>query len=148
MKLIKYVMNDGGRADSGYKGQVGDCVLRSIVIASGKNYKEVRKELMDRARSKRCKSVSVFRGVAKKVYHDYIINLGFEWTPTMTIGSGCKVHLKEDELPSGNLIVRLSKHLTAVIDGVVNDIYDPNYKVDFDGNPQARCVYGYYRKVT
>lgn len=84
----------------------------------------------------------------QKVYHDYIISLGFEWIPTMSIGSGCKVHLKENELPSGNLIVRLSRHLTAVIDGVINDIYDPNYKVDSDGNPQARCVYGYFKKVT
>lgn len=40
MKLIKHVMNDGGRADSGYKGQVGDCVLRSIVIASGKTIRK------------------------------------------------------------------------------------------------------------
>lgn len=64
--------------------------------------------------------------------------LGFDWTPTMTIGSGCKVHLKADELPKGRLICMLSRHAVAVIDGVINDTYDPSR----DG---TRCVYGYWK---
>ena len=58
----------------------------------------------------------------------------------MAIGSGCKVHLRADELPSGRLIVSVSKHLTAVIDGVIHDNHDPSR----DG---TRCVYGYFSKV-
>ena len=57
----------------------------------------------------------------------------------MKVGEGCKVHLTRHELPSGRLIVRVSKHLTTMIDGVINDIYNPSR----DGK---RCVYGYYQK--
>jgi hypothetical protein len=49
-------------------------------------------------------------------------SLGYQWTPTMRIGSGCTIHLRPDELP-----------------GVIHDMHDPSR----DG---TRCVYGYYRK--
>jgi hypothetical protein len=39
----------------------------------------------------------------------------------MEIGHGAKVHLRERELPSGRLIVKCSRHLTAVIEGVIHD---------------------------
>ena len=57
----------------------------------------------------------------------------------MFVGSGCQVHLREDELPSGRLIVSLSKHSCAVIDGVIHDLDDPSR----DG---TRCVYGYWKR--
>ena len=38
---MKVVINDGGRAAVGYKGQAGDCVTRAIAIATGKPYQEV-----------------------------------------------------------------------------------------------------------
>jgi hypothetical protein len=56
----------------------------------------------------------------------------------MQIGSGCKVHLRADELPNGRLVVHTSRHSTAVIDGVIHDTYDPSR----GGN---RCVYGYWK---
>jgi hypothetical protein len=59
----------------------------------------------------------------------------------MFIGQGCKVHVREDELPSGRLILQLSKHFTAVIDGKVHDTYDPSRE-------GTRCVYGYFIKET
>lgn len=58
-------------------------------------------------------------------------------TPTMAIGSGCKVHLRADELPTGRLVVSVSKHLVAVVDGVVHDTHDPR-------RGGTRCVYGYW----
>lgn len=58
----------------------------------------------------------------------------------MRIGQGCTVHMRADELPSGRLVVNLSKHSTAVIDGVCHDTYDPSR----DG---TRCVYGYFVKA-
>ena len=58
----------------------------------------------------------------------------------MSIGSGCKVHLKADELPSGNIIVALSKHYCAVIDGVIHDTHDCSRN-------ETRCVYGYWSKA-
>ena len=70
---------------------------------------------------------------------DYMHDLGFEWMATMLIGQGCKVHLRDGELPMGRLVVSVSKHWTAVIDGVIRDTYDPSR----DG---TRCVYGYWQK--
>jgi hypothetical protein len=65
--------------------------------------------------------------------------LGWKWTPLVTIGSGCKVHLRPDELPKGRIMVQLSKHVAAVIDGVVQDTHDPS-------RSGTRCVYGYWSK--
>jgi hypothetical protein len=48
-------------------------------------------------------------------------------------------HLREGELPGGRIIVRISKHVCAVIDGVIHDTHDPQR----DGN---RCCYGYYHE--
>jgi hypothetical protein len=51
------------------------------------------------------------------------------------------VHLRAEELPGGRLIVKVSKHVVAVIDGVINDSHDPS-------RGGTRCVYGYYRQAT
>jgi hypothetical protein len=56
----------------------------------------------------------------------------------MQVGSGCQVHLRTEELPKGRLVVRLSRHLTAVVDGVIHDIYNPDRR-------GTRCVYGYFK---
>lgn len=64
--------------------------------------------------------------------------LGGKWQPTMTIGSGCKVHLKDGELPDGRIVCRLSGHVVAIINGVVNDTYE-------DDRNGIRCVYGYWK---
>lgn len=57
----------------------------------------------------------------------------------MGIGTGCRGHLREGELPNGRLIVSVSRHMVAVIDGVIYDTHDPSR----DG---TRCVYGYWRE--
>lgn len=89
---------------------------------------------------KRKRSVSNARtGVYRETQDRYLESLGWHWTPTMQIGSGCQVHLRADELPSGRLIVRLSKHSVAVIDHVIHDTHDCSRR----GN---RCVYGYWAK--
>jgi hypothetical protein len=58
----------------------------------------------------------------------------------MAIGSGCRVHLRAAELRRGRLIVQVSHHLAAVIDGVLHDLKDCSR----GGN---RCVYGYFAKA-
>jgi len=164
--MIKFNYNDGGRAAAGFKGNTGDCVTRAIAIVTGKPYREVYDELNVLCKKKRTYEVEISgrtyinytrsaarTGVHKKIYHPYLIGLGFEWIPTMGIGTGCKVHLKAEELPSGKIICRVSKHLTAVIDGVVNDTWNPAREVHETGYKDGeqysaireRCVYGYYR---
>ena len=137
-------MNDGGRAAAGYRGTTSDCVVRAIAIATQMSYQEVYDGINELARTertgKRKKGVSNARtGVYKNTIDRYLKGLGWKWTPTMLIGSGCKVHLRPDELPQGRLILSLSRHSAAFIDGVLHDISDCSRK-------GTRCVYGYYSK--
>lgn len=130
--------NDGGRAAAGYKGEAGDCVVRAITIACDENYGVVYRELsalMHEAGKPR----SARNGIPRPIIRGYMAWRGWEWTPTMAIGTGCRVHLRADELPTGRIIVSLSGHLAAVIDGVVHDTHDPS-------RGGTRCVYGYWRR--
>jgi hypothetical protein len=148
---MQYIYNDGGRAAAGYSGKTGDCVCRAIAIITEIPYQTVYDTLNSKIKeavvstrigTKRWRGLATSSsrtGVSKRAYHPYLLSLGYKWVSTMHIGSGCKVHLRKEELPSGRLIVRLSKHLTAVIDGVHYDIGD------YSRNG-TRCVYGYYRK--
>ena len=145
---MEFKYNDGGRSLAGYLGKTGDCVCRAICIATGKPYQEVYDFLSEgnanqrrskRQKKKKEKTASKGIHVNRKWMQDYIESLGFTWTPTMLIGQGCKVHLKKEELPSGILIVSVSIHWTTVIDGVINDTYNPD-------RDEKRCVYGYYTK--
>lgn len=115
--MRSYIRTDGGRAKY-FKGTTGDCVVRAIALASDKDYKEVYNEF----RRRMPKGTSPRNGVPKKIYHSYILELGFEWIPYMGIGTGCKVDLKKEELPQGIMICRLSKHLTCVKEHVIYDI--------------------------
>jgi hypothetical protein len=56
----------------------------------------------------------------------------------MSIGSGCRVHLRDGELPPGRLVVKVSRHYAAVIGGVLHDTHDST-------RGGTRCVYGYWR---
>jgi hypothetical protein len=141
---ITFVLNDGGRAEAGYKGMAGDCVTRAIAIATGLPYQQVYDDLKamaaeERITKRRQKRSSVRNGVHKETSRRYLESLGWVFTPTMSIGSGCRVHLKASELPSGRLIVKVTRHLTAVINGVIHDTHDPSRE-------GTRCVYGYFTK--
>lgn len=143
---IKFKYNDGGRAAAGYKGHTGDCVCRAIAIATGKPYQEIYDALAEgnvsqrkTKHSKKPRQRTAANGIntRRKWFNDYMQSLGFKWVPTMLVGQGCKVHLRSDELPKGRLVVNVSKHFTTMIDGVINDTYDPS-------RMGKRCVYGYY----
>jgi hypothetical protein len=139
---MKLVIDDGGRKLAGYEGATGDCVCRAISIATQKPYQEVYEKLFEGSRQLKLlreRGHSPRNGVMRKVYDKYLKSLGWVWTPTMQIGSGCKVHLKSDELPKETIIVRLSKHLATVINGELHDTYDCSRN-------GTRCVYGYYKQ--
>ena len=152
---MTYTYNDGGRKVAGYKSTAGDCVCRAIAIAAELPYQEVYDALAEgnatQRRSKRemrkprpsLTGVKTARNgifTKRKWFKDYMTALGFEWTPTMTIGSGCTVHVRADELPSGRLVLNLSRHSAAFIDGALQDTYDCS-------RGGKRCVYGYWRKA-
>jgi hypothetical protein len=151
VQALGFSPNDGGRAAAGFKGGAGDCVVRAIAIATQLPYLQVYEDLRlanaayadsrnDKlARRLNAKGASPRNGNHRNVFHDYILGHGFEWVPTMKVGAGCQVHLRANELPAGILIVKVSKHLTAIVNGVIQDTHDPS-------RAGSRCVYGYYIK--
>ena len=151
-QALGFQFNDGGREVAGFKGGAGDCVVRAIAIAAELPYMQVYEDLRianaayaelrnDKlARRLSEKGSSPRNGNHRNVFHDYILGHGFKWVPTMKIGAGCQVHLVASELPEGRLIVKVSKHLSAVIEGVIQDTHNPS-------RGGSRCVYGYYIKV-
>jgi hypothetical protein len=140
-----FQFDDGGRLAAGYNGKAGDCVVRAIAIATGHPYQQIY-ELVNGAavyertgKRKRGKS-NARTGVYRTSIRRVMKSLGWVWTPTMQIGSGCTVHLRAEELPAGRLVVSVSKHLTAVIDGVIHDTHDCSRR-------GTRCVYGYWQPL-
>ncbi len=131
---MKFVFNDGGRSNYFKAENVGDCGVRAVANATGLDYKKVYDDLKALNKGKSCRD-----GTPRKVMAKYMEQLGWTWTPTMGIGTGCKVHLREDELPKGNLVLSLSGHFSCVRDGVLYDTYDCSR----DG---TRCVYGYWKE--
>src|SRR5262249_22305824 len=67
----------------------------------------------------------------------YLESLGWKFTST----KDQKVRLRADELPLGRLVVQISRHLVAVIDGVIHDTYDSG------GEGRVR-VKGYWRAAS
>lgn len=133
---MRWIYDDGGRSRY-FKGEAGDCVTRAIVIAVNQDYRNTYDDLAERMKATG-KPKSARDGIPRKVYELYLFDLGWIWNPTMSIGSGCRVHLRDGEVPAeGPIITRLSGHTSAVVDGVIRDIYDPSR----DG---TRCVYGWY----
>ncbi|MGH7000616.1 MAG: hypothetical protein ACREEA_03845 [Stellaceae bacterium] len=141
---MNWIYDDGGRSSARYKGTAGDCACRAIAIASRQAYQDVYDALNALATTERCGKrkrgrSSARTGVYKQTIHRYLKTLGWRWIATMRIGQGCTTHLKASELPAGRLIVSVSRHLVAVIDGVIHDSHDPS-------RGETRCVYGYWVK--
>ena len=142
---MEWTHDDGGRAEAGYKGEARDCTVRAIAIALGRPYQEVYDDMNAAGRKERkhkgASRSSARTGVYRQTTRRYLESQGWSWTPCMGIGTGCKVHLRSNELPTGRIIVKLSRHLAAVIDGVLHDISDCSRN-------GTRCVYGYWQAET
>ena len=141
--LVQWTYNDGGRKEAGHKGTARDCVCRTIAIATGMSYSEVSDLIVkygarERPRNKRRSDPQT--GVQIPTIRKILADLGWEWVPIMKIGSGTTVHLSEGEVPAeGRYILNLSRHMTALIDGVVHDTHDPSRE-------GTRAVYGYWKE--
>ncbi len=139
---MRFQYDDGGRAAAGFRGDAGDCVTRAIAIATRQDYLTVYHSLNALAKSERTgkskRGVSSARnGVYRQTIRRYLQGIGWNFTPTMGIGTGCRFHLRDGELPMGRLIVTVSKHECAVINGVIHDTSDPS-------RGGTRCVYGFW----
>ncbi len=150
---ITWVYNDGGRKEAGFHAKSGDCACRAIAIATGMPYLTVHRDLVAMLLEKGGKRAAALRdrylpaagrplhGYHNKLANKYMERLGWKWTATMGIGTGCRVHLRRSELPMGRIIVRLSGHWAAVINQTLHDTHDCS-------RGGTRCVYGYWSKGT
>tara|TARA_B100000575_G_C23099230_1_gene634122 strand:+ start:1110 stop:1568 length:459 start_codon:yes stop_codon:yes gene_type:complete len=145
-------LSDGGRSQY-FKSSSNDCVVRAICNATNYDYKEIYDSLVQWSKTyaiqkndryakklRKQKVITVRNGVYPPIAKSFLNGLGFRFTSTMSIGSGCQTHLIKDELPQGTLIVRLSKHLTCVKDGILFDTFDCSRN-------GTRCVYGYWSRL-
>lgn len=143
--MTRWAFDDGGREAAGFRGSARDCIVRAIAIAEEREYVVVYEDV-DRWLKERFPILhsegrigSARTGWFVVQVREYLGERGWSWTPTMKVGQGTRVHLRAEELPGGRIICQVSRHLVAVIDGVVRDTYDSTR----GGN---RCVYGYWRK--
>jgi hypothetical protein len=150
---MQFIYDDGGRKEAGFKGRTGDCVTRAIAIASQLSYQEVYDAINDFVKanermSKRKRSKSSARtGVHKATTRRFIEReLGGIWVPLMQIGSGAQVRLGDGQLPTDKrLVLNLSRHRTALINGIIRDTFDPRrYDDPFNPSRPTRTVYGYH----
>lgn len=142
LRAIPWRYDDGGRAAAGFKGNApGDCVARAIAIACRMPYGDAYALINETARRESPRTgnmrSSARKGVSKSSTRSIMQSLGWKFVPTMGIGTGCTVHLRLGELPMGRIIVQLSRHVAAVIDGTLHDNHDSS-------RGGTRCVYGYY----
>jgi hypothetical protein len=129
---MRVVIDDGGRASAGYKGPANDCVCRAVAIATERQYQEIYDQLEAMIQAKFGPTKRP-RGVEALMHHELMRALGWVWVPTS------KVHLRKDELPPGRLVVCISQHAVAVVDGVIHDTHDCSQH-------GTQSIRGYYKK--
>jgi hypothetical protein len=153
---VQFVFNDGGREASGFnEPATGGCVVRAIAIATGKPYREVFHALQNGLRHQ----IEVERlcslkygikgdyrptatppgGLCGHVFGPYLRWLGWEYVVRPVGTNGKPLRLRDGALPSGRLIVLLSNHLVAVIDGTLHDTFNSALR-------GQRPIYGYFHK--
>ena len=136
---MDWIETDGGRKAAGFKGKARDCFCRAVAIAMELDYRKVydsinqqaKTEKVGKGKKRSSARTNVYTFTARRFMRAY----GWIWVPTMGIGTGSKVKLAD--LPPGRLVVRLSRHFTAVVNNVIHDDHDPS-------RGGTRCVYGYW----
>lgn len=125
---MEFVYNDGGRKESGKRGSTRDCVCRSIAIATNSPY-AITYKLMNLMAKKDGGFGSARTGMYENTYAPFLIKFGWQYTRCNNWNNIPK---------SGTFLVHCTRHLTVVIDGVINDTWNPSTD---KRQPQ---VHGYY----
>lgn len=118
-----FIINDGGRAEAGYKGQVNDCVVRAVAIATEMPYKQVYQRMniyLDFYAYGR----TARQGIPLPIIQKFMKALGWKYVEAKQYGKHSSMHLNAKELPSGRIIADMKGHVSAVIDGVIHDTWD------------------------
>jgi len=114
--------HDGGRLLSGRKGSVNDCVVRAVSIVADLPYASVYEEIMRRGRlGYKREHYSPRWGVdTRRVwFKKYMVSIGFVWHK---VQRGTPIFAST--FSSGRFVIDMRRHYTAMIDGIVYDVFD------------------------
>ena len=115
---MEHNFNDGGRRAAGFSAPAKDCTVRAVAIATGRDYMAVYNDLKALAPRLDDEGVNVYGA-----FPAYMKSLGFAWVPIIPRPNiPDNTHL--DELPKGRVIAAVKEHVTAIIDGVIEDTID------------------------
>lgn len=143
--LLGFAFDDGGRADSGRSGQVGDCVTRALSIVThrlrlplagatpGETYDNCYRTLAARegayTGSKRARGRAArtrpgvrtaARGISKPVSRKLFAEVGLATTPQFSP----RLTFTEVAELTPVAIVTTTKHVIAIVDGAMRDLGD------------------------
>lgn len=112
---------------------VGDCVKRAICLAEGRDYIEVKRELN---RLKKITGASKYNSTENWKY--YVNNIRHYEKLSFPAVPGCSRmdgYQFAETHPTGSYILRMAKHVSACVDGVILDTWDC----------RSKCVYNAYK---
>jgi hypothetical protein len=114
--MLKFIENDGGRSKITKKTKIGDCSIRSCAIVTGQDYAKTYKELFEICMKK------YENGISNDTINEYLTSKGFKKisTPKQQLGDIPKKGIYYAHVRMG-----FGTHGTAVVDGVINDIFQP-----------------------
>ena len=134
--MIDYRYDDGGRADAGYRGKTGDCVVRAIAISASEDYRAVYRTMAEHmkrngysasgnayATRERNRKAPRRRGQlsARGVQDGVLEAYGFR---KVRLPSGERPTFTEAHRRYGDCIVGTTKHVAAITDGALRDTFD------------------------
>lgn len=131
---MDFKFNDGGRAASNNTGGINDCVTRAISIATGCGYATAKEYL---------RPIMTHEGV--NVFSDEFANIAK--TAGLIYVAARNRAFTVSNLPRvGVFIAHTSKHVTTVIDGVIQDTFDTSAEI-IQGYwiPRSRKGYNLYK---
>src|SRR5690606_16014381 len=81
-EVLRWQYNDGGRRESGFKGEAGDCVARAVAIAMDRPYRDVYNDLNAFAKECECRKKrrsSARTGYQMDTLRAYMEKQGWRW---------------------------------------------------------------------
>jgi hypothetical protein len=120
-----WVNSDGGRSTSKRKAQKNDCTVRALAIARQLPYDDAY-DILKEAGRKCGRGFDFVKWIETQPWATKISFPAVKGKPRMTPAQFCR------DYPKGTYILRVTKHVVAVRDGVVFDTFE---------NRPDRCVY-------
>ena len=132
----QHVRNDAGRKQSRPK-QTSDCTVRALSITTNTSYDVAYDFLKGRGR----KSSKGFF-FPNRCVDDYALGHRFIWKPFPLVKSKKRMSPERfiEEFSEGVYICKTVRHVYAVVDGVINDMFVVDWY-------EGRCVYGCWEVV-